>query len=297
MNSKSLLLPIALSGGCVAHVDGEVPLTDAHAIEMAEYMRQESLATPMAVELARHVTVGAVDATGESSTGERLAVDIGATASWLQTEYANGRIMEADQSLFETSDALAQYDPGETKSKKDDHIVVTSNSKWWSLALFVHEAAHKLFYHDIMVTQEIRESGGEFNAGFADAVIMYKDFAYMLSALYFIPGDLVSENQKVINDALEKARVTADSGDWVTAMQELKGDLEMRTPEEAEIYIREAYGNQSEMFEQFGVSMDEVSSAYFDSGLYESLIKERDESRREFHEEYKAEVRSERKLL
>ena len=81
MHPTSLLVPLALANGCVARVEGEVPLTDAHKIEMAELLRQETLARPMALELARNITVGAVDATGTPSTPEKLAVDMSAAAA------------------------------------------------------------------------------------------------------------------------------------------------------------------------------------------------------------------------
>lgn len=300
MRPSSMLLPLALASGCVSHVEGEVPLTDEHKIEMTELLRQEPLATSMAVELARSITVGAVDATGKPSTPEKLAVDMHATASWLQEAHASGRIMEADTALFATDDTIAQYDPGESEKKTDDHIVVASDSSLWSLSLVIHEAGHKKFSHDLMVTQEIRETGAQFNEGFADAVITHKDYAFLLTALYEIPSDIVRTNQRTIDDAREKAKATADTGDWATAMQELNNDLAMRTPEEAEAHIREVYAEQEEMFVQFGASMDTVVQAYADSGLHEALTAERDECRAELRAEYRehlAESRRERKVF
>lgn len=300
MHSSSMLLPLALAGGCASRVDGEVPLTPEHKIEMAELLRQEPLATSMAVELARSITIGTVDATGKPSTPEKLAVDMHATASWLQEAHASGRIMEADTSLFATDDTIAQYDPGESEKKTDDHIVVASDSGLWSLSVIIHEAGHKKFSHDPMVTQEIRDTGAKLNEGFADAVITHKDYAFLLTALYEIPSDIVRANQRTIDDAREKAEATADTGDWAMAMQELKKDLAMSTPEEAEAHIREVYAEQEEMFVQFGASIDTVIQAYVDSGLHEALTTERDECRAELHAEYMehlAESRHERKVL
>ncbi len=299
MHPSSLLVPLALANGCVARVEGEVPLTDAHKIEMAELLRQEALARPMALELARNITVGAVDAKGTPSTPEKLAVDMSAAADWLHAEYAAGRIMEADTSAFSTDDAIAQYDLGDTEATSDDHIVVASDSALWSVGTMAHEAGHRWSLHNVFVTQAIRDSGGRYNAGFADAAIVYHDFPFMTSGVYAVPGDIIRANQQAIDDARAKAEATADSGDWLTAMQELKEDLEMRTPEEADAHIREIYAEQGEMFEQFGGSMDTIVGAYFDSGRHEALTAERDECRAEFHAEYVehlAESRRERKV-
>lgn len=298
-NEAKIMLSLALTGGCVAHVDGEAPLTDAHKIEMAEYMRLESLATPMAVELARHITVGAVDATGTPTTPEKFAVDMSATADWLRAEYAAGRIMEADTSAFSTDDTIAQYDPGDTERETDDHIVVSNDSTSWSIGTFIHEAGHRWSIHNVFVTQAIRDSGGRFNAGYADAAIVHHDFPFMTGGVYSVPGDIIRANQQIIDAARAKAEAMADDGDWLTAMQELRDDLAMRTPEEADAHIREVYAEQGEMFEQFGGSIDTVVAAYFDSGRHEALTEERARCRAEFHAEYVeylAEFRGERKV-
>lgn len=99
MRPTSLALPLTLAvgGGCVPRVEGETPLSDAHKVVMADLIAQEPLATPIAVALAKRMEVGMVDHTGAPTTSATLAVDITHTAAWLQKEYAEGRVMEADR--------------------------------------------------------------------------------------------------------------------------------------------------------------------------------------------------------
>lgn len=297
MRPTSLVLPLTLAvgGGCVPRVEGETPLSDAHKVVMADLIAQEPLATPMAVALAKRMEVGMVDHTGAPTTSATLAVDITHTAAWLQKEYVEGRVMEADRDRFYSESLIAQYDPGETEKKSDDHIVVATDTSLWSLVTLVHEAGHKQFYHDGAVTEEIQAAGAEFNTGFATAVIRHGDYAFLLSALYNVPEHVLKENRAVIDAARERAETSADENEWTTALRTLRDDLAMPTPEEAEDALREDVVEQVGMFAEFGITIDDIVDAYRESGLYEATRAEREACLKEFSEQYQEHLRESRR--
>lgn len=228
------------------------------------YMEDEPIVTAMVLELALRMNTGAMTEHGTPSTTQELADAITHTAQWLRELYTRDAIMEADPSLLATPETIAQYDTEHPSTDRDDRIIVSTQETAWSLATIMHEAAHRSFSHDLTVTEDIVESGAALNAGFADAIIMHKDFAYLMTALFAVPAALARENQEAI-DVAQRAR---EAPEPITA-------------QDAERALRERLHESEGMFAQFGLSMDDVVDAYYESGMAEYLARERTEARRE----------------
>lgn len=263
MRSKALIALLATTG-CVSHVEGEQPLNAEKQQIMNTLLSDEPLATAMAIALAKRMHEGMVQEDGKPGTATELVDAIKTTSEWLQTLHARGNIMEADPSLFATSDTIAQYDAENTNTHDDDRIVVTTDTKAWNLETLVHEAGHRTFNHNISVTNDIREGGAEYNEAFADAVITNHDYAYLLSALYAVPASILEEHRTEIQAAQEENRAP-----------------NIPNAQEAEDNLRESLKDNEGMFEQFGMSLNDVVDAYRESGIYENLTKERREAARE----------------
>lgn len=258
------ILPMLAAAGCVVHVDGERPLSEERRHMLDAYMEDEPIVTAMVLELALRMNTGAMTEHGTPSTTQELADAITHTAQWLRELYTRDAIMEADPSLLATPETIAQYDTEHPSTDRDDRIIVSTQETAWSLATIMHEAAHRSFSHDLTVTEDIVESGAALNAGFADAIIMHKDFAYLMTALFAVPAALARENQEAI-DVAQRAR---EAPEPITA-------------QDAERALRERLHESEGMFAQFGLSVDDVVDAYYESGMAEYLARERTEARRE----------------
>lgn len=279
-----------LALACSAHIENERPLSAEREMRVGELLEDEPVATAMVVELADRMLEGTVDAQGNPVSREQLIASIEYTTSWLQAEYVAGRIMEADIAEFPVDDAAGMYDDETSAERTDDRIVLVADTEMLSLDTLVHEAGHEKFRHDVFVLDDIREAGAEYNAGFADVIIEHKDYSYLLSSLYTVPADMLRANREAIAEAKERAQEAAEAGDLRSAVAQMKEDLTMRTPDEAEAHIREVYATQIGMFEQYSGSEDDLVEAYFASGMYDALSEARAEAIKEFRSEYTKEA-------
>ncbi len=293
MSKNAMVLGSILSvlPGC-GHVVGEQPLSPEHDALLGDLLEREPEATAMVMELAERMDVGTVDATGASASGHELALSVQATGAWLQSEYAAGRVMEVNPSHFPTGDTVAQYDQEASGTHADDRIVLdATDTTSWNFTTILHEAGHKSFNHDAFVTQQIRDSGAALNEGFADAVIDHGDYAYLLTALYVIPSNLIVGT----DDDIAEARATAEEmagTDGTFAAQRWLAE-ELATPSESEMLERvdTMYGSFAPCLSAFGLTNDGVRGAYLESGMHEALAERREEAVAEFREEHRAELR------
>jgi hypothetical protein len=264
MDQKQLLFMasvLAPSAGC-SHVEGEIPLTPEHAQQLNELLEHEPAATEMVVALAEKMDEGMVDAYGDPATQTELGKAIRSTSDWLHEQHETGRIMEVDPAKFPTADTIASYDTESSRTHEDDRMVLSSDASTWNLPGIIHEAGHKTFIHDLFVTQAIRESGAELNGGFSAAVKEYRDYSYLLTALYAVPSSLVEQTRKdleilFIEDSLSR--------------EQLKDLQTMPSPEEVEAELQERYADLEPLFEGFGLSLQDLSRAYRESGMHEAL--------------------------
>lgn len=287
---KSLLLSTALVSGCTAHVDGEVPLSAEGQEKMQQIAEQEPVATAMVQEMLQHITAPVMNDRGQSATIDELSVSIDNTASWFQEEFAAGNIFQVGDASFATPDTIAQYDAEGGGTENDDRVVMSNDPESWTLGDVLHEFGHLNFLHGLTVTEEIRDAGAEFNASFATIIQKHRDYAYMLTALYAMPGDILASNAEKIKEARIKAEVAIATVGLHKATQDLRDDLAMPSKEETEASLRQTYASQEDMFKEFGLSMDQIIQAYFDSGMHEEILLERDEAVREFQQEFRHEM-------
>lgn len=281
------LVPILALFGCGTHVEGEVPLSDAHRDVMQEIVSDLPAATAMSIRIAEHMDKGLVNAYGEPVEFDGLRQELEATTVLVQTAFAEGRIFEIDPMHFPTDDMVAFYDREASTHQSDDRIVVSNRVEEWSLPTIVHEAGHYSFDHALFTAQEIRDAGAEYNAAFADIIIRHGDYPYLLTALYHIPSEIIMYNRDHIKDA----RVSAD-GDFFA----FRKALAMPSEADMEEYIRVTYASEMAMFEEFGVDMDAIVGAYRESDMHERLAEMREVAIDEYRQEYSREMRAERRL-
>lgn len=298
MSNKTILLGPILTAlpGCV-HVEGERPLSAEHDEFLGDLLEREPEATAMAAEMAERMDVGAVDATGASASGHRLAVDIRATGAWLQTEYSAGRVMEADPSRFDTADTVAQYDREAAGTHDDDRIVLdATDTSTWNLPTIMHEAGHRTFSHDLFVTQAIRDSGVDVNEGFADAIIDHGDYAYLITALYMIPSNLVIGTDADIAEARAAADEMARTRGTLAAQKWFASEIAMPSESDMLERVDGFYERFAPCLSAFGLTNEGVRESYLESGMHEALRDRREGAAAEFREEHRAELRGGKRL-
>lgn len=281
------LIPVLALFGCGVHVEGETPLSDEHRVAMQTIVDDLPSATAMSVRIAARMDKGLMNAYGEPANTDELQQELQETTAWVQTAFAEGRILEVDPTHFPTDDTIAMYDREASAHQSDDRIVVSDRIEDWSLQTVVHEAGHRSFDHALFTTQEIRDAGAGYNAAFADIIIRHGDYSYLLTALYHIPAELIANNRKTVEDA----QATAEGDPAV-----LRETLAMPSEADMETHIRATYASEAAMFEEFGVSMDDIIRAYRESGMHERLAEMRKEAIAECQRERTRELRTERRL-
>lgn len=291
MSKKAILLGSALVAipGC-GHVEGERPLSSEHDELLGNLLEREPEATAMAAEMAERMEVGIVDAKGIPASGRDLARSVEATGAWLQKAFASGRVMEADPEQFASDDLVAQYDRESAETRSDDRIIMSSDVRDWNLPTALHEAAHKLFFHDAFIKQRLIDAGAKLNGEYAVAVAEHRDYPYLVTALYAVPSALIAEMDAAIEGARERAEEVAAKDGAFAAQRWLAEEVAMPSESEMLARVDALYDEVASCLSSFGLSGEDLREAYLESGMHEALEQRREGAVAEFGREFRKEL-------
>lgn len=280
-STKTLVGMVLALAGC--GIEGERPATEEELDQLKETLEWRPEATHFAQALASHVETGAVDATGEPATAEEMAESIGKTSNWLDTVVRAGRVMVGRTT--DTSPVVAEYDPKEEETHRDDHIVVSDAPSSWQLETLLHEAGHKLFVgHDPEFQAKLNREGADISdKSFAEDIIKYHDYSYFVSVLSMYPALVATEDREKIADALDEAGAD-NTAFGIAAREKLMEEL-LLTEEKAEEGVRGWYDGRREHYETYGLTEEQFVEAYWSSGLHEVRLEWREAALQEFNAE------------
>ena len=111
-----------------------------------------------------------------------------------------------------------------------------------------------------------------------------------------IPDSLVAETRSDIEEALVTAGGMADTEGDPSANAWLKRELAMPSEEDMLSRVDRLYDRFSGGLSPFGLTRDDVRTAYTDSGMHESLAEWREGEVSAFRKEHRAEFSAERRI-
>ncbi len=282
-NKNTLATLVLLHTGC--GLEAQRPATTEELARLQQTLVLREAATSFAQSLALQMKTGTLDAEGNPATPETLAEALGSSSRWLQTVVDDERVMVGQTT--DVSSAIAEYDANATGTYRDDSIVVSDNPDSWELETLMHEAGHKRFSsHDSAFQAKLNAEGADISdRSFAQDIIAYHDYAYLLSALCMYPSVLEAMDREKITKAMEEADENA-RGLGLVARRTLVQELELNE-EETQEAVKDWFDARREHYETYGLSEENFVDAYWESGLHEARLQSREAALSEFDLEHR----------